>query len=160
MKSLDFDWSIRKPSAEDGAFLIDSWLKSYNEQIGYHDRKGGYWRAQKILIGHIFERSKVLVAVRHDMPPGKDIIGYAVGEPGHDLSLHYVYVKKQHRRAGVANAMLSHLRAQCRGQGGGNVVCTHEGCAWVRRKAKDRGWSYQPRGVLYELIISLTERAA
>lgn len=153
---LDIEWSLRRGEEGDAYFLVDSWMKSLNECLRGHERRSGYWSAQKLLIATLLERSTVVVACEDERPD--KIVGYAVGEPGHDLALHFVYVRKKHRRAGVADAMISQLRSQARP--GGDVVVTHMTYEWVLKKCKKRHWGYAPRGVFYRLIDELSKGKA
>lgn len=153
-RSLDFDWAIRRSKAADTNFLIDSWMKCFNEQMRVWDRRQGYWQAQKAVIAQLLEQpnGRVYVVCRCDNPD--DILGYVVGEAnGHECVIHYAYVKKKYRRAGVGNALMSKLRSDCAGIA--KVVCTHEGDAWTGVKRKSRGWTFAPRGIYYRMILQL-----
>lgn len=150
---LDFEWTIRKGRPSDAPLLVNSWLKSFNEQLRSFDRRSGYWQAHKALIANLLEQpsARVYVACRED--DDDKIVGYVVGEVGHDCIIHFVYVKKAFRRAGVGDGLISRLRSD--GPGMAKVVCTHEGEMWTGQKRRSRAWSYAPRGIFYRMILEL-----
>ena len=145
------EWTIRRGRASDGPFIINAWLKSLNEHTRVFDRKCGFWRAHKAVIASLLEEPgcKVYVAVIEE--DDDKILAWAVGEVGHDLVLHYTYTKQRWRRRGLADALISRLRGDCRGMC--SVVTTHEGSLWAREKRKSRAWVFSPRGIFYRMIL-------
>ena len=154
-------WTIRDGNPADVPLLINSWLKSYNEQITSFDRHCGFWEAQKLLIATLLEEPTCRVIVAAEVDPEdstKDIMGWAVGEAGRDLLLHYVYTKKKWRRAGIGNALVAELLNGCHASG--RVITTHEGFGWTREKRERRAWGLSHRGIFYRLMLKMMAKRA
>ena len=106
---------LRAGHAGDHPFVVDSWVKSYQSYALSRDcehcnNAGRIYRGNRFLRGHkrlirdILARSgtALLVACHPDDP--EPILGWACSENG---VLHYVFVKKDVRRVGVASALLA-----------------------------------------------------
>jgi GNAT superfamily N-acetyltransferase len=103
------DFLLRVGRPQDTGFIVHSWRRSrapfvtYRQQICYR-------RGQDALIAALLERSVVRVA--HEVGEPDTIVGWACGEPAGSL-LHWVYVRRQRRRRGVANALIDALFGGC-----------------------------------------------
>lgn len=129
-------WTIRRATADDAGFVLNSWLKSYNEWRRPEERRAGYWTAHKDVIAALLETSRVLVACDAQAPTS--IYGWACGQPGTPTLLHYLYVKRAMRHAGVARALVAALLSDPRAST--SVVVTHITSPEILGYAKARGW--------------------
>ena len=155
---MEVDYKLRRSKAGDAGFVINSWLRSYNEHIRPEERRAGYWQGHKQVIAALLQRSKVLVA-HYDGPPipgvrkPEDIIlGYAVAEQHPDLSmcvLHYVYVKKTYRGGGIARNLISVLR-----DGAERVVVTHVTGPDIHEYCQVRGWGMARNAPFYHALVA------
>jgi len=101
------DIKIRPMTPDDMAFIVDSWVKSLDARaiwsriipestfISYHRRA----------IFKVLERARVSVAVLPDEPT--IILGWCCFDP--PGILHYVLVKNEFRRRGIATALIAGL---------------------------------------------------
>lgn len=156
---------IRAGQQDDGPFIFNSWLRSYNEHLRPLDRRAGYWKAHKEVIADLLASSAkvggVLVAVDPERlvqidvtkPPQPKILGFAVGEPmPEQLVLHYVYVKDKERGKGVARSLVDQLRAATPST---SVIVTHMTTKDVRDFCRSRGWGLALHAALYRTIMRM-----
>lgn len=130
-------FQLRPLTEADLPFVLDCWVKSY--QRSHHARACGkqYHTIQDAIAKRHIANSAVLVCCLDEDP--ETIVGWAVTGPG---VVHYVYVKMNWRRRGVASKLL----APYLGQEG--VAHTHtmtwddERKPWTR---VPRGWRYEPK---------------
>lgn len=93
-------------------------------------------------------RSRVLVAC--DAEDEDEILGYAVGEPGDDTgpaAVHWVYVRLDMRRKGVAKKMFEDIA-----EGAAGVCITAVTKGWIRQLANVKGWSVAEFAPFYAAI--------
>ncbi len=126
----------------DHPFIMSSWLQSYRASpAGSRVRLDmQYYAWQHALSEVLLARSTVLVA----RPEGSDsfLNGWVCGEEWHGTPVvHYVYVKKAYRRAGMGEALVDGLltELQCRGPG----LFTHDRLPGAT-VARERGWRFEP----------------
>lgn len=106
MKLVIREWDRSEPRSE--GLIFRSWMNSYARH-----RSGAFRLVsrRRIFEGHrpvvdlIVKRARVLVAKLANVDA---IVGFAVYEPG---ILHYVYVRKHFRRAGIASALIQRAQA-------------------------------------------------
>lgn len=105
----------------DRSFILKSWLKSYRKyQAGVPDEL--YFKGQTALIFAIATRSKLVIACDKDNPGF--IIGFVCGHLCENLTdtiIHYIYVKDDYRRNGIARDLVMHLGYRQQG----NILATH-----------------------------------
>lgn len=135
------DFAVRPARRSDAAFVASSWLRSYRDApavVAVPSRTYFYW--QHRVVEALLARSAVLVACSPDDPD--TIVGWACAEAMEGaLVLHYVYVKHDFRRYGVARALVRALQEA--EPGSGQLFATH-----ATRKAlrvmRDNGVFYNP----------------
>ena len=149
------DYKIRRAKPADGAFIVNSWLRSYNEHIRPEERRAGYWQGHKQVIAALLGRSRVLVAhyageLLDVDRPGEDVIlGYAVAEQLPDRCvIHYVYVKKTYRGQGIARNLVTMLR-----DGADRVVVTHITTPDVEAYCRARRWGFARNAPFYHALL-------
>lgn len=101
--------TIRDYSSNDFAFIINSWLKSYQTSSLFTEdiKPKVYFKFHKFLIEQILNRksSTVCVAVASDDP--ELIYGYAIFEKmGEYEVFHYIYVKRGFNHFGIAQKLI------------------------------------------------------
>lgn len=113
---------IRNVTNEDVPFIFNSWLKSFRETgfMANGISNTVYYDGHHKIIQKILQRSEIWVACDERYPD--QIFGYAVAERIDGIFvLHYVYVKHNFRKTGIAKVLLSmfkHDRDQA-------SCCTH-----------------------------------
>jgi len=94
---------LRSSHADDIAFIIASWLRSYKHKSSFAKRiqHNIFYKWHEQVIKRILDRSAVLVAHMKDEP--EIILAYIVFEPN---TIHYIYTKDEWRMMGIAKALL------------------------------------------------------
>lgn len=147
---------IRSGRPGDAPFVIKSWLRSFNEHLRPEDRRCGYWDAHKEVIADLLTAGALLVA--HDAADDNAILGFACGEPRLDmLVLHYVYTKREHRRKGVARALVTELRTRTKAP---TVVVTHLTTWDIQKYCRVRDWGIAQHAPYYRTIMRMRGIAA
>jgi GNAT superfamily N-acetyltransferase len=104
--------SLRPMQAQDIPFITNSWLKSYDESPFRFDvSETEYYALHHAVLEQIFKRAQVIVAVDTRPPALRkqrgDIMGYLCADAeSPPYVLHFIYVKADHRREGVARALV------------------------------------------------------
>jgi GNAT superfamily N-acetyltransferase len=139
-------FAVRPGRSTDLGFVVNSWLKSFNEHIHAAERRAGYWDAHKrVICDGLLPRSRLLIA--HG-PDDDDIIyGWACGQPGEPTLLHYAYTKKVYRGAGIARALLDTIVRD--GGAGVCVTATATQAAYCPLHVRRKHWSVATRIPFY-----------
>lgn len=106
---------LRSGLPSDHPFVVDSWVKSYQSYCLTRDCEhcggaGRIYRGQRFLRGHkrlireILARPATALLVACHPEDSDVILGWAVTEAG---VVHYVFVKRDVRRVGIAKALLA-----------------------------------------------------
>lgn len=99
--------ALRPMAPADRNFVRKSWLRSYAASAQARIAGRAYWTGHHDLIERLLERASVRVAC--SSTHAGTIVGFAcVGWPS---TLHYVYVREEFRRYGVARRLLADLPA-------------------------------------------------
>lgn len=115
----------------DEAFILDAWRRSYEGSAAVkHADREHYRQEMTRTIRRILD--KATVRLRVDAEDENTIVGFAAFT-GHEL--HYVYVKKEFRKMGVARALLQDIP----------ITCYTFITPTVRHHA---GWAFTPRFTL------------
>jgi spore coat polysaccharide biosynthesis protein SpsF (cytidylyltransferase family) len=97
---------IRQGRKEDQVFIIDSWLESYRLSRWAKKVPGPiYYREHKARVLETLRSSTVLVAC--DKEQDDHLVGWCAYDT---RALHYVYVKGQMRRFGIARELIQPCR--------------------------------------------------
>lgn len=98
-----FTFTLRPAVEDDLAYILDTWLEGMAGE--YRDvRKGDYEREGRRHILGILQRPSVMVVVASPQDQPSVIWAYLVGEAG---LLHWCYVRRTHRRLGIARRLVS-----------------------------------------------------
>jgi hypothetical protein len=97
-----FPFAMRPASEGDAPFIVDSWMLSYRPSAVARDAGGAYIRGQKAKIRRLLSRANILVACLPEDP--ETILGWSATEA---TVVHFVYVKREFRRLGIASSLLS-----------------------------------------------------
>lgn len=130
---------LRKGLARDVPFITSSWLRSFRDAPFVRGVPNNifYYQHHKVL-EHLIPRSIVVVACSEDDPDL--IVGWVCAElVDTALVVHYVYVKHDYRRMGVAKALLTFLVDAEKPPA---VMYTHKTKAAIA--AAPEGWMYNP----------------
>lgn len=95
-------WRIREARASDVGFVTDAWRESYyvgGPSVQYADRDD-YRRKMTAMFSEMLRDAAVLVAC--DSEDEDTLIGFAAHTKG---TLHYVYIKADFRKMGIARAL-------------------------------------------------------
>lgn len=148
-------YALRPPKESDLGFLMNAWIACLKDYRSPFEVQSGYHDAQRFVVAHLLERSKVIVACGvgdtvNGQVRGEDYVyGYAVGEPRGRLAvLHWAYVRNGYRTKGIGRAMTKRLREGC----GVNVTITACTKPWIREMAERFGWRVAEMAPLYQLI--------
>lgn len=154
-------YALRPPQQDDLKLIMNAWIACLKDYRNPFEVQSGYHEAQRFVVAHLLERSKVVVACGvgdevDGVRRGSDYIyGYAVGEPRGRLAvLHWAYVRNGCRRKGIGRAMTKHLREGC----GTNVTITACTKDWIRAMAHRFGWRVAEMAPLYQLIKEYAEQ--
>lgn len=137
---------LLRPLAEgDVNFVLNSWLKSY-EDSGWTKVAGkAYWKGHRIAILRLIRSAHVVIAC--DPEDHDTILGWACTNGRY---VHYVYVKRAFRRYGLAKRLLAdHVKMLS------PVVYTHR---WnpILHLIPPANWTYDP----YPALIGEYDEAA
>lgn len=152
------EWAIRRGQPRDVPYIMDAWMKTLARSLRRAEKRSDYAHAQKLVIASLLEDSRVYVAT------GKEddslLIGFicAQAEDARKRALlHFIYVTKAYRGAGVARSLLRQFLDhelpevnQSPQQGG--IAVTEIVYPWHYYYAKKRGWSIAPRRGYYHAI--------
>ena len=127
---------VRLATDADLPFIQDSWHRSAMRQLPTYAEHWGLGRAQWLSqqISHCIRTGLVFVAVVEDYPDV--VLGWTCVAPT-DVA-HYVYVKHDARRMGIAKELLRGCGLQERG-----VRMTFRPPKALRAVANARGWVYR-----------------
>lgn len=107
---------VREAVESDHACVYATWLNSlkHNSQFAARISNGIYFAQQHAVIERLLKRSRTLVATIEEDP--SVILGWCCYEPASDelgivipAVIHYVYVKPNFRRSGVASKLLDQV---------------------------------------------------
>jgi ribosomal protein S18 acetylase RimI-like enzyme len=93
--------TIRPPKQDDSAFIISSWVSSFQQQLDPFVTIKTVAKSYRPHIERCLSKSSILVACLTDDPDC--IIGYIAFD---DEAVHYCYVKYACRRQGIATKLL------------------------------------------------------
>lgn len=148
--------TIRRGKADDAALIFDSWTRSLSRTLHPAERGDEYWTAQKELIATTLEsRDAVVLVAERD----GEILGWLCGERAKPAVLHYVYVKRKHRRQGVARDLVSALLDGKNPTSGGLVV-THITTGGIEEYVTGHGWAIARRLPWFRTVAQLKARRA
>lgn len=98
---------FREPTADDVAFIYNSWLKSFRGNSAWAKDIPAqiFYDNHKRVLARILGESGVVVACNPESP--EQIFGYGVYQPtsAHVAVVHFVYVKHPFRRLGIGRAI-------------------------------------------------------
>lgn len=102
------DIIVRDARPADLNFVRSSWLDSYSQSaLGHAMGATLYYERWEPRISHILQRARTLIAC---LATDEDVIlGYLVYEDHDEPIAHYIYVKRDLRRGGVATELLRGL---------------------------------------------------
>lgn len=128
--------SIRAYRPTDEAFVIDAWKRSYEGALAVRGCDREHYRIEMSrTIGRILDKTTTTTLVACDPEDADTIVGFACYTRSTMLGpveLHYVYVKREFRKMGVARFMLE-----------GIPVGSY---TFLAPQAKPRkGWRFTPR---------------
>lgn len=127
---------LRPAEAGDRNYVLSSWLRSHRSDSGQARRQGpDYWERHHRVVEALLGRAATMVACWSDDPDV--IIGWACTE---DRTVHYVYVRKEFRRMGIARMLLEPMLREA------GVQYTHTTNV-VRMVRMPKGWTYNAWGV-------------
>jgi hypothetical protein len=100
---------FRPMTKADEAFIFSTWLKSYRHSQFASDMSNDvFFTYHKGIVADILKVSKVILIVNPEDPD--QIYGYAVAQQvGSRLITHFVYVKYNFRKLGLAKAIAQHM---------------------------------------------------
>ncbi len=129
------EYEIRDLVADDRNMILSSWLRSFRNNGDWprHVDSATYYANHQRIVAALLEECDVRVAFAKDDP---NLLQGWCGVDGYIV--HYVFVKEQYRKMGIAKRLLEDV--------GGNVVYTH----WTRTvkelslAGKLQGWIHNP----------------
>lgn len=122
--------SIRPPVEADLAFILASWRSAHRDSQKQTLPWTVYKQTYGTLIKMLLSRADVHVLAAYDstLPAGQDLAGWIAWTPGARVAtLHFVYVRKSHRRVGLARGLADAAQL------GNRLVYTFRG-TWLHRK--------------------------
>ncbi len=123
---------LRSARASDMAFVIDAWKKSYEGAPAVRGADREHYRVEMTrAIRRLCDRAEIRIATAPD--DDDHLLGFAAFVTTDDgAELHYVYVKQDFRKMGIARALLADLK-----------VTAYTFLSNTARPPK--GWAYRPR---------------
>jgi ribosomal protein S18 acetylase RimI-like enzyme len=102
--------TIRQARESDRHYVINTWLRSYREHstwklLYYMPEKEYNIRYRRIILS-ILQSPNVTLSILTPSDDDSLILGYAVYEP---TTLHYIHVRKEFQKLGLAKLLISHL---------------------------------------------------
>jgi GNAT superfamily N-acetyltransferase len=123
-------WAIREGTPADYGFVVSSWLEANRDAPmgGRYSGASTYRREHRRLIEIALRRSTLRIA--HVLGAPTALVGWAAYEEPTRI-VHYVYVRRDMRRLGMATALLEPF-------GKAPAIMTHKVCdtTWFRSKQK------------------------
>lgn len=118
------DFQIRDyDPVTDSDFLYSTWIKSYRDSGAARAVPTPiYNRSQRMRIDNILRYRDSFVQVINPRDTPELILGYLVGT--NPNMLHYIYVKRDYRKAGLTRKLLWFLQEWC--EGGNPVLYSHK----------------------------------
>lgn len=137
MDGLNNAVSLTYRAAEQGdiGFILNSWMKSHRTWVGRMNNEA-YFSGQQALIAALSEISQIVICCDATPKMRTFVLGYVCGEMDvatDTLILHYIYVKKGYRRAGIARDLLTAIGRGPRTK----IIATHWTCL-----VRDKGTAY------------------
>lgn len=122
--------ALRPARESDTAFIVDTWRRSYEQAPQVRGADEAYMR--RAIQRAVADAEKLLVAC--DSEDDDTLIGWLAASPP---TLHYVYVRADFRRAGIARSLLD------------SFVLTAYSCKTLpgerRLRLAERGLAFTPR---------------
>ena len=129
--------SFRPMVEADLPFVMSSWLKSLRPHAEWASSKA-FFEVHRRVIDGLLARSTVTVAVQKGDPTA--IVGWAAQDTLAPHVVHYVYVKRAFRLAGVAKTL---VRVD------GPMVATHKPPSELADRLCANGWRIRPTAAFY-----------
>jgi hypothetical protein len=133
-----WDALVRGAIESDRAFILDSWIKSYQSLMPAYAKSYGMsrWDWTKRAAEWCLNGGRAMVMY----PDGHEdvILGWACAEG--TSTLHYVFVKHDVRKYGIARELVTALGLY----GARGVRITHRPGSKLRAKCDAWGWQYRP----------------
>lgn len=125
----------------ESAFVAGTWLRSYlSSPWARRLDPDDYWHNHARIVNELISDCRVVVA-EHVHHEGL-LLGFAVGERDKiGPVMHFVAVKNDYRRNGIANALVDTLLLELKARDGERVRYTHSRSPG-EEIAKGRGWLY------------------
>ena len=143
---------LRDGTADDHAFVMDSWLLEEKEASG-HIERGHFVRWQKRMQRDALARpsSRLVVACPPDDP--STIIGWLLFADTRPRVVHYVFVRFPARRLGVARMLLDGLSSEPEIIYAARPARVSEGGRWIANPVTARipsTWRHMPRAAFFD----------
>jgi len=100
-------FTIRDPRPGDQGFITSTWLANMREAPAHEEMsRGAFYSEWGALVDRVLDRSETRCALAVDATDLDKIRGWIVWTPVPRAPvLHYVYVRRRHRREGIATAL-------------------------------------------------------
>jgi GNAT superfamily N-acetyltransferase len=99
---------IRQPSSKDHPFIYSTWLRNvyYDITESLRPNQDAYFKSQSAMISKLLQDDRTRVRVAGDTVDDLWIAGYSVSLAN---ELHFIYVRKDFRKQGLATLLLKDL---------------------------------------------------
>ncbi len=104
---------IRQATKDQLSFVFATWLRNYkhSSQFARKIKNATFFKWHHLVIERIFDRPNTLVLIATPQGESEPILGYAVLEAQDGTPvIHYVYVKDDFRRMGIATKLIAASR--------------------------------------------------
>jgi hypothetical protein len=135
-----YDTWIRPASNDERAFVLDSWVKSYQDVMPLHARTYGLgrWGWMRRVAEWAIATTPTLVVTLTGAP--EVVLGWCCGKPG---LVHYCYVKGPARKQGLATELLEAVLGEHPSKARA-VRMTHRPQGRMRHLPAALGWQWEP----------------
>lgn len=135
-----YDTWVRPASPDEHRFVLDSWVKSYQDLMPPYGRTHGLdrWGWTKRVAEWALATTPTVVLTLQDAPDV--VLGWCCGKPG---LVHYIYVKGPARRQGLATELLGVVLGEHPSKVRG-VRMTHRPGGRMRPVCNALGWQWEP----------------
>lgn len=101
---IDLEFLSRDGREEDTSYVYSTWLQSYRNELRAM-RTSSYFALQQLRVAALLARSKLLVL--HPAEADLVIAAWVVRD---EETIHYVYVRHEHRNRGLASSLVAGAR--------------------------------------------------
>lgn len=140
----EFRYRVRPMGRGEEGFIFGPWIRSYlSSSSSRRLDSDDYYKGQLSCIEGILRRGGVVRVAEHETYG--TLLGFGVAEVHEERPcLHYIYVKGDYRRRGIARDIEAALLKHVRTERGITVRVSHKREGWLADLCSRRGYRFNP----------------